>query len=244
MMAMCTSHTSVIKELQKLADPAKAKLLQGFFKTGKGQYAEGDVFLGVMVPKQRLVAKKYKSLPLREIQHLLSSHIHEYRFTALVILSMQYRSAGPQEREKIYAFYLKNHRYINNWDLVDVFAPQIVGQQLLHGSRDILFRFVRSKNLWERRIAVLSTFMFIHHGDFSDSLRMAELLLSDPHDLMHKAVGWMLREIGKRDPEVERSFLNRHASRMPRTMLRYAIERFSEKERKKYLLLRRAEQTP
>jgi 3-methyladenine DNA glycosylase AlkD len=227
------------KDLEKAADPEKAKLLQRFFKTGKGEYGEGDVFLGIVVPKQREVAKKYQDIELSEMSHLLSSEIHEFRLVALLILTYKLKNKHItiQEKEKIFHFYLKNAQKgnINNWDLVDLSAPNIVGTHLLDKDRKILYKLAKSNNLWEKRISVLATFMFIKYKDYKDSLKIAELLLEDKHDLMHKAVGWMLREIGKKDQETEEKFLKKHYKKMPRTMLRYAIEKFPENKRQAYL---------
>jgi 3-methyladenine DNA glycosylase AlkD len=223
------------KDLDKLKNPKQAKLLQGFFKTGKGEYGEGDIFLGIKVPVQRKVAKKYGNLSLNEIQKFLNSKIHEYRLVALFILIDQYQKGDKIVKKRIADFYLKNTKNINNWDLVDLSAPKILGDYLLDKSRSVLYRLVKSKNLWERRISVLSTFAFINNNDFKDSLKISEKLLTDEHDLIHKAVGWMLREIGKRDQKKEEAFLKKHYKKMPRTMLRYAIERFPEPKRKSYL---------
>ena len=223
------------KEIRKKANPQKAKLLQGFFKTGKGQYGEGDVFWGIMVPTQREIAKKYQDLSLGDIQKLLNSKIHEERLIALLILVSQFKKADIRKRELIFNFYLKNAKNINNWDLVDLTAPNIVGQFLMNKDRKIIYKLAKSHNLWEKRITVLSTFTFIKYGQFKDALKIAEILLNDKHDLIHKAVGWMLREIGKRDLAMEEGFLKKHYKNMSRTMLRYAIEKFSEKKRRKYL---------
>ncbi|GBE19925.1 MAG TPA: DNA alkylation repair protein [Candidatus Pacearchaeota archaeon] len=222
------------KELQKLSNPKQAKLLQGFFKTGEGQYGEGDIFLGIKVPIQRGVAKRYK-LPLNEIQELLNSKIHEHRLIGLFILISSYKKSNNIQRRRIFNFYLKNTKNINNWDLVDLSAPNIVGDYLVNKDRKILYKLTKSNNLWEKRVAVLATFAFIRKKDFKDSLKISKLLLKDTHDLIHKAVGWMLREIGKRNQEVEEEFLKKHYKEVPRTMLRYAIERFPEDKRKKYL---------
>ena len=223
------------KDLEDLADPEKAKILSRFFKTGKGQYGEGDVFLGIVVPKQRTVAKKYSRLPLRDIGRLLTSKIHEHRFVALLILVDTYKNADKEDRGKIAGFYLKQKRNINNWDLVDLSAPNILGEYLLDNDRTVLYRLAGSKNLWERRIAIMSTFAFIRKNDFKDTLRIAGLLLRDSHDLIHKAVGWMLREVGKRDLKAEEDFLRSNYMAMPRTMLRYAVERFDEEKRKMFM---------
>jgi 3-methyladenine DNA glycosylase AlkD len=226
-------------EYEKLANPAQAKVLQGFFKTGPGQYGEGDIFLGIKVPVAREVIKKYYDFDFKDLQELLKSKIHEHRLSALFILVKKFADAvkaGDEKmQEKIYNFYLKNSKNINNWDLVDLSAPQIVGGYLLAKNREILYNLVESKNLWERRIAVLATFTFLRQKDFKDILKIAEILLSDEHDLIHKSVGWMLRETGKRDEKVLRKFLDKHYQKMPRTMLRYAIEKLPEAERKKYL---------
>ena len=223
------------RDLLQLSDPNRAKKLSGFFKTGKGQYGEGDLFLGILVPEQRKVAKKYIDLSLNDLQELLKSKIHEHRFTALVILISKYRKAEKSGKEEIFSFYLKNTENINNWDLVDLSAPRIIGEYLVDKDRSILYKLAKSKSLWERRIAILSTFKFIDNNDFEDALNISELLLHDEHDLIHKAVGWALREIGKRDQKIEERFLNKHSMQMPRTMLRYAIEKFDEKKRKFYL---------
>jgi 3-methyladenine DNA glycosylase AlkD len=216
------------------ANPSKAKLLQGFFKTGKGEYGEGDIFLGLTVPVSRTIALQFSDLSFPEIKSLLGSKIHEERLIALLILVHNYEK-HPERRESVFDFYIANTKHINNWDLVDLSTPRIIGAYLVDKERDILYEFVNSHNLWERRIAILSTFMFIKNKDFKDSLAISERLLDDTHDLIHKAVGWMLREIGKKDKSVLVSFLKKHYRAMPRTMLRYAIERFPEQERKSYL---------
>ncbi|MEI6849464.1 MAG: DNA alkylation repair protein [archaeon] len=221
-------------DLSKLGSKSKAKLLSGFFKTGKGEYGEGDIFIGVTVPNTRKIAIKYKDLSLKDIEYLLSSKIHEERLCALLILVHLYEKHS-EKREEIFNFYLKNTKYVNNWDLVDLSSHHIIGDYLLNKNRSELYRLANSNNLWEKRIAVISTFNFIRNKDFSDSIKLSELLLQEKHDLMHKAVGWMLREIGKRDINVLKSFLAKHYKIMPRTMLRYSIEKFPESERKKYL---------
>ena len=227
----------VKKALEKVADPKQAAILQRFFKTGKGEYGEGDVFLGIKVPKQRGLVKKCKELPLVEILYLLKSEIHEHRLVALLILVEQFKKADEKDRKKIFDLYIKNTKHINNWDLVDLSAPHIVGTFLLDKPRTILNQLVASKLLWERRIAVLSTFAFIRNNEYGDTLKIAEVLVNDEHDLIHKAVGWMLREVGKRNQAKEEQFLKKHVKKMPRTMLRYAIERFSQTKRKYYLHL-------
>lgn len=223
------------KDMHKLKNSDKARILSGFFKTGKGQYGEGDVFLGIMVPQQREVSKKFLNLSLDDLQELLSSKIHEYRLTALFILMHKYSKAEGAGKKEIVDFYLKNTKNINNWDLVDLSAPRILGDYLLDKDRKILYTLASSHHLWEKRIAMLSTFAFIAKKDFSDSLKISEILLKDKHDLIHKAVGWGLREIGKKDQAVEEKFLKKHYKTMPRTMLRYAIEKFTPEKRIFYL---------
>jgi len=222
-------------DLRKASNPEKAKLLQRFFKTGKGEYGEGDIFIGVVVPETRKVAVKHKYLGLKDIESLLKSKIHEERLCALLLLVHNYQK-HKEKRTEIFNFYLKNTKYINNWDLVDLSAHQIVGHFLFDKNKSIIYKLASSSNLWEKRISIISTFYFIKMGQFSDSLRLAEILLNDKHDLIHKAVGWMLREIGKKDLETLECFLKFHYKSMPRTMLRYAIEKFPEKQRRAYLL--------
>lgn len=221
--------------LKENANPKKAKLLQGFFKTGKGEYGEGDIFLGITVPIIRKIAKQYSSLSLNNLQNSLKSKFHEERLAALLILVSQFKKADDEKKEQIFRFYLKNAKNINNWDLVDLTAPNIVGEFLKDKDKSILYSLVKSKNLWERRISVLASFAFIRNNSFSDSIKLSQILLSDSHDLIHKAVGWMLREIGKRDINVLETFLESNYKQMPRTMLRYAIEKFPEDKRKAYL---------
>jgi len=221
------------QDLQKLANPQQAQLLQRFFKTGPGEYGEGDVFLGIKVPEQRKVAKKYKNLPLEDLRSLLSSKIHEERLIALFILIFHYQKT--KNKTELINFYLKNTKHINNWDLVDLSAPRLLGDYLLNNDRKIIYKLANSKDLWEKRIAVLATFMLIKHNQYEDTLNISTILLNDQHDLIHKAVGWALREIGKKDQKVEETFLHQHYQTMPRTMLRYAIEKFPEPLRKQYL---------
>jgi 3-methyladenine DNA glycosylase AlkD len=223
------------QRLRSFATKEKAAVLQRFFKTGPGQYGEGDTFIGVMVPQVRQVVKEFADASLSEALKLLHSPVHEERLLALLLLVHQFERGDDALRKKIYTLYLKNTRFINNWDLVDLSAPKIVGPYLDGGSRALLYRFVQSKNLWERRIAILATFHFIRQSDFADALAIAEALLGDDHDLMHKAVGWMLREAGKKDVRTLEGFLKKNCQRMPRTALRYAIERFPEAKRKRYL---------
>ncbi len=225
-------------KLNKLADKTQAKILQGFFKTSPGQYGEGDIFLGIKVPLQRQVAKGYPDLRLSEIQQLLNSQIHEHRLIALFILINQYQKSNLVQKEKIFKFYLKNSKRVNNWDLVDLSAPNIIGDYLLNHNRGILYRLAKSNNIWERRIAILATYRFIKNNDFADTLKVAELLLNDTHDLIHKAVGWMLRELGKKNQTLEEKFLKKYAVQMPRTMLRYAVEKFSPSRRQYYLKMK------
>ncbi len=222
-------------KLRKLANKEKAKLLQGFFKTGPGQYGEGDVFLGITVPVLRKLAKECREATVADAIALLQSEIHEQRLLALFLLIHAYAQGNEAVKKRIYGLYLKNTRSINNWDLVDLSAPNIVGEYLLNRNRKPLYAFARSRELWKKRIAILATFRFIKQGDFSDSLSIAGMLLKDDHDLIHKAVGWMLREVGKRDMRAEEGFLRKHCQTMPRTMLRYAIERFPEMKRQRYL---------
>lgn len=225
----------VRKELQSLANPEKAAILQRFFKTGPGQYGEGDVFLGVVVPQSRRVAKKFGQLPLQEVRELLYSIVHEERLVALLILAQKYGSASDSEKEEIVKFYLDNIRQVNNWDLVDLSAPCILGAHLMNRDRTLLYRLAKSGNIWERRIAIVATLYFIRNNDFSDTLGIAAMLLQDRHDLIHKSAGWMLREVGKRDAAAQEAFLERHCKTMPRTMLRYAIERLPERKRHHYM---------
>ncbi len=226
---------SLIKDLENSKNPEKAKIFQRFFKTGKGDYGEGDIFLGLNVPLQRSIAKKYLDLSLPKIQELLKSRIHEHRLVALIILINKYKKSSEREKENIFGFYLKNTKNINNWDLVDISCPNIIGDFLSEKDKKTLYGLVGSENLWEKRIAIISCFAFIKKNEFGDALTISELLMKDKHDLIHKAVGWMLREIGKRDKKVLEDFLKFHYKNMPRTMLRYAIEKFPEEKRKKYL---------
>lgn len=223
------------KNIRTLASPEISRTMQWFFKTGKGEYGEGDVFVGLKVPIQRKLARGFKDLALADLKILLKSPVHEERLISLFILVDKYEKGADKEKEAIFTFYLKNRRGINNWDLVDLSAPKIIGNYLLKKDKNLLFKFALSKNLWERRIAVLSTYEFIRNNNFVVTLQISEILLHDKHDLIHKAVGWMLREIGKRDLQVEENFLKINYKKMPRTMLRYAIEKFPETKRKKYL---------
>lgn len=250
---------TIKQELEKLKNKEKAAVLQRFFKTGVGQYGEGDIFLGIVVPKQRIVANKYAhELSLDDIDDLLKSEIHEYRLTALFILVKQYVSLNKSKKKKIENnideeknkeiekkkkeicnFYLSHTKYINNWDLVDLSAPNIVGNFLLDkdNALPLLTKMANSKNLWDKRIAIMATFEFIKNKRHKETFAIADILLNDEHDLIHKAVGWMLREVGKRiDEKIEEQFLKLHAKHMPRTMLRYAIERFSQAKKAYYMI--------
>ncbi|MCK5853196.1 DNA alkylation repair protein [bacterium] len=221
--------------LHSLADAEIAEHSQRFFKTAKGEYGFGDKFLGIRVPILRQTVKKFKTTPLSEAAKLLKSEYHEIRLFALLLLVFRFSKSKSDEQEKIYHMYLKNTRYINNWDLVDSSAHYIIGAYLENKDKSVLYNLLKSNSLWERRIAIISTFYFIKKNQFSDALHISEKLLCDREDLIHKAVGWMLREIGNRDLDLEITFLKIHYKKMPRTMLRYAIEKFSKEERQKYL---------
>ena len=240
-MALKNSR-AVIRDLASLSSSERARSSMRFFKTSEGQYGYGDTFIGVSVPEQRIVAKRYVSLELPELAKLLASKIHEHRLTALIILCMQFASADSLRRDQLVKFYLQHIDRVNNWDLVDSSASQILGMYLIGKSqRDckILEKLSVSHNIWHRRIAIIATHAFIRQGDVGDALKLSEMLLSDGHDLMHKAVGWTLREVGKRSlPDLE-AFLHKHAAQMPRTALRYTIERFPESVRKAYLKIRK-----
>jgi 3-methyladenine DNA glycosylase AlkD len=225
----------ISKRLQKMGDKEDARFLQRFFKTGVGQYGEGDIFLGIRVPALRKLAKEYKALSLEEVLPLLRSPYHEERLFALIMFVNAFTQGDETIQKKIYNLYMANTRYINNWDLVDISAPNIVGAFLMERNKKPLYQLAKSKSLWERRIAMLATFYFIKNNRFADTLKIAGILLRDKEDLIHKAVGWMLREVGKRDIECAESFLQKHCQVMPRTMLRYAIERFTPSKRRKYL---------
>lgn len=231
------NHTDVQEALRAIANSETAEDSQRFFKTGPSEYGEGDQFLGIRVPETRKIARRFKELSLREAEQLLHSDFHEERLCTLIIFVNRSKKADPQELEEIYQLYLKNTAYINNWDLVDTSAEHIVGRYLEDNDRAILYELAKSNNLWERRIAIMSSFHFIKNNDFDDTLAIAEILLDDEHDLIHKAVGWMLREVGNRDLKTEEAFLDRHIHNMPRTMLRYAIEKIPEEKRQYYLKL-------
>ena len=227
---------AIQKRLKALGSHEIAATSQRFFKTGPGEYGEGDKFIGIRVPVLRKLTKDYLDLPIKEITILLQSPVHEERLFALLLLVRISSKADETLKKKFYELYLKNTEFINNWDLVDSSAEHIVGAYLKDRRRAPLYRLAKSTDLWERRIAIMATFHFIKHKDFSDTLKIAKILLLDRHDLIHKAVGWMLREIGKRDLSTEEDFLKQHYKNMPRTMLRYAIEKFPESKRQKYLL--------
>ncbi len=221
--------------LKDLADPGIAAHSQRFFKTGKGEYGEGDRFLGIRVPVLRKRVRKFQNLALKEARRLLKSEFHEERLFALLLLVHQFNKGDEAEKKAIYKLYLDHTGYINNWDLVDSSAHHIVGNYLEDKDRKILYKLSKSSRLWERRIAIMATFYFIKKNQFDDALAISELLIDDKEDLIHKAVGWMLREIGNRDLAIEKAFLEIHYQKMPRTMLRYAIEKFPDRDRKKYL---------
>ena len=234
------SATQVLKEIQALSNRGRAHDLQKFFQTAPGQYGEGDIFLGLTVPQVRTVAKKYKEISLKEIETLTRSKLHEVRLCGLVILTLQYKNVRERkEKKKLFDLYMKSMTggFINNWDLVDVSAP-IVGEYLigLDNPYVLLYKLSKSKSLWQRRVSMVFTFAFIRSGDIEPTFEMAEKLLHDKHDLIHKAVGWALREAGKLNGIALRKFLSAHSHEMPRTMLRYSIEKFPERERKKWLL--------
>jgi 3-methyladenine DNA glycosylase AlkD len=226
---------AIKRKLRAHADPASVAILQRFFKTGPGEYAEGDRFIGVKVPGVRAVCKECRGLSLDDTCKLLRSPIHEERALALAIMVAAFSRGDDEARRAIYERYLSHTKSVNNWDLVDASAAQIVGGWLHGRSKAPLTRLARSTSLWERRIAMIATFDGIRRGEFDETFRIADLLLADEHDLIHKAVGWLMREVGKRDGAAERQFLNTRYKKMPRTMLRYAIERFPEEERQRFL---------
>lgn len=226
---------AILARLREMENPEDARFLQRYFRTGPGEYGEGDRFLGIRVPAVRGLVRAYRGTPVDEIAILLRSEWHEARLLALLLLVDAYGRGDADTREGVYRLYLANTRYINNWDLVDLSAPHVVGAHLADGDRAELERLARSDSLWERRIAIVATQHFIRRGEFGTALRIAEMLVRDRHDLIHKAVGWMLREVGNRDRAAEEAFLRRHLPVMPRTMLRYAIEKFPPELRRAYL---------
>jgi len=227
--------SDILERLEQLGSAEKAQVLQRFFKTGKGEYGEGDIFLGITVPVMRKLAGEYQALSSTETLQLLHSTIHEARLVALLILVCAFERGDDTQRKQVFDLYLANTAHVNNWDLVDLSAHRIVGPYLEGRDKSTLYALAQSRLLWDRRISVLATFYYIKRGEFGETLRVAELLLGDPEDLIHKAVGWMLREVGKRDRGVEEEFLRSHYTIMPRTMLRYAIEKFPEELRRRYL---------
>ncbi len=226
---------SIQKELQSVANPDRVSCLQKFFKTGPGEYAEGDIFIGVYVPDIRKIAKKYLDISLDDLLFLLSSKIHEERLLAIILLVNKYKIASDTDKKNIYDFYIKHRRYVNNWDLVDLSAGYIVGEFLKDKDRGVLFDFARSPVLWDRRIAIVATQAFIKQDDLQSTFEISKVLLNDPHDLIHKAVGWMLREAGKKNFDELVDFLDTHIGNMPRTMLRYALEKFPSRLRKEFM---------
>ena len=222
-------------EMRKLANKKIAEHSQRFFKTGKGQYGEGDIYLVIRVPVIRKIAKKFRRISLAEVSKLLESKFHEERLLSILMLVNLFKSGDEDDQELIYELYLDKTKFINNWDIIDISAGNIVGAFLFEKDKAPLYRLVFYENLWERRIAIVATFYFIRNDEFDETLKIAEILFTDKEDLIHKAVGWMLREVGKRVIEIEEEFLEEHYLKMPRAMLRYAIERFPETRRKMYL---------
>lgn len=227
--------SSLKKVLSKYKDSKRAETYEWFFKTKKGEYGYQDKFLGITVPVQRSVAREFISLPLEEIEILLESRMHEHRLTSLIIMVDRFKRGDSTEKKRIFDFYLKNKNRVNNWDLVDASAPHIIGEYLINKKRNILFKLARSEVLWDKRIAIVSTYAFIKRGDFEDTISISKILMNDKADLIHKAVGWMLREVGKRDKKKLVEFLNSYNKMMPRTTLRYSIEHFGPSERKKFM---------
>ncbi len=226
---------SIRKDLERLSNKEYAARLQKYFKTGKGEYGQGDKFLGIRVPNLRILAIKYQNISISQVSTLMKSSFHEERLFSLFVLVGLFKKANDEDRKKIYTLYLKNTKFINNWDLVDASAGRIVGAYLFTRDKKKIYALAKSKNLWKRRISIMSTSYFIGHNEFTDTMKIAEMLLNDKEDLIHKAVGWLLREIGKKDLELEESFLKKHYTNMPRTILRYAIEKFPVEKRQSYL---------
>lgn len=230
--------STIQEELLALKNPERAEHSMRFFKTGAGQYGEGDLFLGLTVPLQRQIAKKHKDLTFEELSKLFESKYHEFRLCGCIILINQFqKSREEQHKNRIYNFLLKHLKALNNWDLIDTTVPPIIGSHILQNPelKPQLYAWAHSKNLWEKRIAMLATFAFIRSGDFSDAIKIAEILLNDTHDLIHKAVGWMMREAGNKNLKVLEDFLEKHHQHMPRTMLRYAIEKLPQNKRAYYM---------
>ena len=228
-------NENIQKQIKRLGNKEYAARLRKYFKTGKGEYGEGDRFLGIQVPVLRKIARKYRKISIGEVSELVKSQFHEERLFSLLVLVESFKRANDKDKKIIYTLYLSNTKFINNWDLVDASAGHIVGAYLLTRDKKPIYVLARSKNIWERRISIMSTSYFMKYNRFVDTLNIAEMLLGDEEDLIHKAVGWMLREIGKRDFELEERFLGKYYKSMPRTMLRYAIEKFPEERRKIYL---------
>ena len=228
------SYNSIKSAIKQQSNPSRAKISQSFFKTGKGEYGEGDIFLGLTVPQCRETAIKFKTLSLNDVESLLNSKIHEERLISLLILVHNYEKS-PEKRKEIFDFYINHLKFVNNWDLVDLSASRIMGNYLLDKDKLILYNLAKSRNLWEKRVSIISTLAFIYNNKFEDTLKITAVLMQDKHDLIHKACGWMLREVGKKDKSALVLFLKKHYKLMPRTMLRYSIERFPETERKAYL---------
>ena len=234
-------NNTIQQDLASYATSQRKRTNERFFKTGKGEYSEHDRFLGVALPDIRRVVKQHRQASRQALEKLLKSPLHEERLCGLLILVQQYQKTDDtNDKQAIFNYYVKNLKHVNNWDLVDVTVPKIIGAHLLHREKKLLYTLAKSSNLWKRRTAILATYTFIQHNKFQDTIKLAELLLGDSHDLMHKATGWMLREVGKRDQAVLEQFLDKHGKRMPRTALRYAIERFPEQKRKQYLISSKA----
>lgn len=226
----------IIEELKTVSRKEKKEISQRFFKTGKGEYGEGDIFVGITVPEIRDICKRhFEEMTLKNAEYFVQNKIHEYRLFGLLILTYMWKKSDDAKRNDIFNLYIKNLRYVNNWDLVDLSAPNIVGEYLKEKDRTILYELAKSNDLWKQRVAIISTFSFTRNNDFEDTLKIAKILLNRKHDLIHKAVGWMLREVGKKDQGVEEEFLKKCYKKMPRTMLRYAIERFEKGKRQRYL---------
>ena len=237
---MADTAAEIEAELAAAATHERAERSRGYFKTGPGEYGEGDVFIGVSNPGMREVAKRHREASLAEVDRLLGSEVHEHRFTALVILCLRYERADAAGRAEIAEFFLARRAAANNWDLIDISVPTLLSDRVRGGDRELLDELAGSESLWDRRIAVLATLPLVRDGEPAETLRLAERLLGDEHDLIHKAVGWMLREVGKRDEGALRGFLDRHAAEMPRTMLRYSIERLPAEDRSRYMAAKRA----
>jgi len=233
---MRSSAKEIRERLREIANPSIAEHSRRFFKTGIGEYGEGDRFLGVRVPELRKLARKHQDLAGKSLLSLLRSKYHEERLLAVLILVRQYQRGDAEQKSEVYSLYLANIEHVNNWDLIDSSAGQIVGAHLENNGKTLIYRMAKSNNMWNRRIAIMSTFHFIKNDDYNDTLAISEILKQDSHDLIQKAVGWMLREVGNRNLQTEEGFLRKHYKDMPRTMLRYAIEKFPEKKRKAYLV--------